>query len=162
MTFQINQRVAYPGFGLGRIAGIVTKCLSDAESLPYYEVVGEHSTLWVPVREAAARGLRRLTQQGELPRYRGVLRAAPADLEADPHLRYRDVQARLKRGTLQDLCEVVRDLTAHRGRTPLGAYDVLALEKSRRWLCQEWAMADGVPAAQAAAEVTDLLRPPAA
>lgn len=153
MSFQIDQRVVYPAFGLGRITGLVTKCFFEAETQEFYEVVGEHSTVWVQVNEAVARGLRRLTRQEELPHYRTVLCSQPIVLSPDSRLRHREVAARLKRCTFQDLCEVVRDLSAHGWQTPLSEYDLVALNKSRHWLCQEWAAADGVPLAQATAEV---------
>ncbi len=157
MSFQVDQRVVYPAFGLGRIAALVKKCYFDTDTQDFYEVVGEHSTVWVQVSDATARGLRRLTRKDELPHYRAVLRHAPAELSPDAHRRFRDVQAHLKRGTLLDLCETVRDLSAHGWHSPLGEYDAVVLTKSLNWLCQEWAVADGVSLAQATAEVKALL-----
>jgi RNA polymerase-interacting CarD/CdnL/TRCF family regulator len=60
--------VVYPAFAIGRIAGVVTKSLFEAESHLYYEVIGDRSTVWVQVDEGAARGLRRLTRRDELER----------------------------------------------------------------------------------------------
>lgn len=157
MNFRIEQRVAYPAFGLGRVAALVPKSYLDPEVNECYEVVGEHSTIWVQVSEAAARGLRRLTRQGELPLYRSLLRTAPAQLSADASSRFRDSQQRIKGGTLQALCEIVRDLSAYGWRKPMGEYDMLTLKKSRHWLCQEWAAADGVSLSQATAEIDSLL-----
>ena len=158
MPFQIDQRVAYPAFGLGRIAAVVTKSLLDSDRQDFYEVVGEHSTLWVEVTEASARGLRRLAQRVELPQFRNVLRGQPAELSADARQRHKDTQTQLRRGTLQDLCEVVRDLSALSWRKALGEYDAVELKKARSWLCQEWAAADGVSLAKATAEVNALLQ----
>jgi RNA polymerase-interacting CarD/CdnL/TRCF family regulator len=157
MSFQIDQRVVYPAFGLGRIAALVKKCFYEADTQDFYEVVGEHSTVWVQVSDASARGLRRLTRRDELPRYRSMLRKAPAELSPDAHQRFRDLQAHLKRGTLQDLCEIVRDVSARGWHRPLGEYDTVGLKKSLNWLCQEWAAADGVSLAEATAEVNALL-----
>lgn len=157
MSFQINERVAYPAFGLGRITARVTKSFFDADMQEFYEVVGEHSTVWVQVNEAVARGLRRLTRQEELPHYRAVLRSAPKPLSSDARQRHRDMAARLKRDTFQDLCELVRDLSAYGWRTPLSAEDTAGLNKSRRWLCQEWAAATGKSVAEAGAEIDGLL-----
>jgi RNA polymerase-interacting CarD/CdnL/TRCF family regulator len=158
MSFQIDQRVVYPAFGLGRITRRVTKSFYDADMQEFYEVVGEHSTVWVQVSEAAARGLRPLTRTGALPHFRAVLLSRPVILSTDARQRHRDMAVRLKRGTFQDLCEVVRDLTAHGWQTPLSEYDVLGLKKSLHWLCQEWAAADEVSLTQAMAEVNALLR----
>lgn len=158
MSFQIDQRVVYPSFGLGRITGRVTKCFFDSDMQDFYEVVGEYSTVWVQVSEAAARGLRRLTQKAELPHFRTVLRGQPAKMNPDARQRHRAMSARLKRGTMQDLCEIVRDLSAYGWQASLSEYDLVGLNKSRHWLCLEWAAADGVSLAQATTEVNDLLR----
>jgi RNA polymerase-interacting CarD/CdnL/TRCF family regulator len=157
MSFQINQRVLYPVFGLGRITGRVTKDFFGDDTQEFYEVAGEHSTVWVQVSEAATRGLRALTQPAELPHYRAVLRGKPADLSPDERQRHRDISARLKRGKMQDLCEIVRDLSARSCHAQLSVYDLLGLNKSRQWLCEEWAVADGISLAQATAEITGLL-----
>lgn len=158
MSFRVGQAVVYPTFGLGRIAAIVTKTDLDGQSQAFYEVRGEFSTLWVPVSEAAERGLRRVATQAELAPYRSLLQSQPADLSMDARLRQREIQARLRRGTLQDWCEVVRDLNALGSRSALGEYDVVELRKSRNWLNQEWAVAAGMSTAQAAAEIDRLLR----
>lgn len=157
MSFQIAQRVVYPTFGLGRITARVTKSFFDSDTQDFYEVAGEHSTIWVQVNEATARGLRGLTPRVDLPRYRDVLRSQPGRLNPDARLRHHDISARLKRGAFQDLCEVVRDLSAFGWQAPLSEYDVLGLTKSRRWLCQEWAAADGLSLAEATAAVDALL-----
>lgn len=157
MSFEVDQRVVYPVFGLGRIVGLVMKSFLDPEMQEYYEVVGESSTIWVQVSEAAARGLRRLTRPEELPHYRAVLRSQPAKLDPDDRRRHHGILARLKRGTFQDLCEVVRDLNAHGERAALSEYDLVGLEKSRRWLSQEWAAASGLSVDQATTEVNALL-----
>ncbi|MBL8056016.1 MAG: hypothetical protein JNK29_04925 [Anaerolineales bacterium] len=157
MSFQVGERVAYPAFGLGRVIARVTKSFFDAETQEFYEVAGEYSTVWVQVNEAEARGRRRLTRREELPRYQAVLAAAPAAVSADARQRQRDLAARLKRDTFQDLCEIVRDLSAYGRAAPLNAEDAAGLQKSRRWLCQEWAAAAGIPFEGATAEVDRLL-----
>jgi len=157
MSFQVGERVAYPAFGLGQIVARVSKSFFDAETQEFYEVAGEYSTVWVQVNEAEARGLRRLTRLEELPQYRAVLAAAPAAVNGDARQRQRDLAARLKRDTFQDLCEIVRDLSAYGRTTPLNAEDTAGLSKSRRWLCQEWAAAAGLSVERAAAEVDRLL-----
>ena len=158
MVFRIGQHVVYPGFGLGRVADVVHKSFSDAEPEAFYEVTGEHSTMWVPVGAAASRGLRPVTHATELPTYRSLLRSRPAALDPDARLRHRSVVESLKRGRLHDLCEVVRDLSAYGWHSPLNEYDLLALNKSRHWLLQEWAAAAGESPAEAQAEVDALLQ----
>jgi RNA polymerase-interacting CarD/CdnL/TRCF family regulator len=158
MTFQINDRVVYPAFGVGRIVGLVTKSFFEDESRLYYEVSGERSTAWVQVDEGAARGLRRLTRKDELFQHRDILRGPPISLSPDHRQRQLDLRSQLRRGRLQDLCEVVRDLSARGWHKPLNESDSFALEKGRGGLCQEWAATTGATLAEANVEVNALLR----
>jgi RNA polymerase-interacting CarD/CdnL/TRCF family regulator len=103
-------------------------------------------------------GLRELTAKADLPRYRGVLQSAPAPLNKDYHQRRGELRERLKAGTFQVRCEVVRDLTAHGWRKQLSEPDATLLRTTREGLCQEWAKAEAVTVAQATQEVEELLR----
>jgi RNA polymerase-interacting CarD/CdnL/TRCF family regulator len=158
MPFKIDDRVVYPAFGVGRVVGLVSKSFFEADTQLYYEVLGERSTVWVQVNEGEARGLRRLTRKDELAHYRAILRGRPVALNSDRVQRQLDLRSQLKRGTLQDLCEMVRDLSAHGWHKPLGEADALALRKSQAALSQEWAAADRVTLPEATAAITALLQ----
>jgi len=158
MSFHINDRVVYPAFGIGRVVGVVTKSFFDADSQPYYEVLGERSTVWVQVADGSARGLRRLTRPDELARYRQVVSGQPVALNQDHHQRQLDLKGQMKLGTMQGLCEMVRDLSARSWIKPLNEMDARSLRLSREAVCQEWAAVEGVPLPEAMAEVTLLLQ----
>jgi RNA polymerase-interacting CarD/CdnL/TRCF family regulator len=157
MPFEVDDQVVYPAFGIGRIVGLVPKTFFEAETQMYYEVSGDRSTVWVQVDEGSARGLRRLTRQDELAHYRDVLRGQPVALNQDHRQRQMDLRSQLKQGTLQSVCEMVRDLSARAWAKPLTETDSLALRRSRDALCQEWAAADGVSVSEATTELTALL-----
>jgi CarD family transcriptional regulator len=158
MRFQIGDRVIYPAFGVGRIAAMVTKSFFEAESQLYYEVTGERSTVWVQVEEGTDRGLRRLSRPEDLAHYREVLRGRPADLDADARQRQVDQREKIRRGTLQDVCEVVRDLSGRGWRKPLNESDSGTLRRGSEALYQEWAAVSGVSVDEATTEVAGLLR----
>jgi RNA polymerase-interacting CarD/CdnL/TRCF family regulator len=158
MPFEINDRVVYPAFGVGRIVGLMTKTLRAAESRMYYEVSGDRTTAWVQVEEGAARGLRPLTRKDELGHFRAVLRGRPVAMNADFRQRQLALRDQLKGGTLQCVCEVVRDLNGRSWLKALNESDLHTLRRSSDALCQEWAAADEITIAQATAEVGSLLR----
>lgn len=157
-AFSVNEQVVYPSFGVGRIAAVVKKDYVEDDGQLCYEVIGAHSRLWVPVDQASARGLRRLTRRADLDQFRHILRSAPAPLTADFRQRQKDLRDQLKQGTLQALCEVVRDLHARHLARPLVDYDAEMLRKSLDALCQEWAAVEQVTPAEASAEIERLLR----
>jgi RNA polymerase-interacting CarD/CdnL/TRCF family regulator len=155
MYFQVDDRVVYPTFGVGRVVGRVTMAFGQAEQQDYYEIASERSTTWVPVAESP--GLRRLTRKDELARYRHLLGGRPSDLNPDFRQRHLDMRSKAREGTLVALCEVVRDLRARGWRKPLSEGDANVLRLSHQALCQEWAAADDVSLPDATAEVNALL-----
>lgn len=157
MPFQVDDQVVHPGHGTGHIVGLVTKRFFDAEARLYYEIAIQNSTVWVPVDSGPADGLRLVTPKRELARFRNILRSRPAPLTADQRQRRLDLQTQLRTGSLQAVCEVVRDLTAHGWRKPLREAEAATLRKAREGLCQEWAAAEGVSVQRAAEEVDALL-----
>jgi len=157
MSFQINDRVVYPAFGVGRVVGLVTRTFAAAEARLYYEVLGDRSTVWVQVDGDADHGLRRLTRPDELAHFRAVLRGQPVDLNADSRQRQLEVRDRLRSGSLQATCEVVRDLSGRGWHKTLNDSDMTALRRSSNALYEEWAAASGVTPSQATAEVAGLL-----
>ncbi len=158
MHFQVNDKVVYPAFGVGRIVALVMKRFVEDENHQYYEVSGPRSTAWVAVAESSASGLRRLTRQDELAQFRAVLRSRPATLNTDHRQRVLDVRAQLKLGTLLAICETVRDLSARGWHKALSESDSHGLRLGRDALCAEWAAADGVTVPEATAEIDALLK----
>jgi CarD family transcriptional regulator len=157
MGFQIGDWVVYPAIGVGRIVGLMAKSLYNAESRLYYEVTGEGGTVWVQVDQPAAGGLRHLTRKSELAHLRQVLRGQPAALNGDFRQRRLDLREQLRRGTLQTLCEVLRDLRGRAWGKPLSENEATALRTCSDALCREWAAADNISVTQATTEVNALL-----
>ena len=157
MLFKVGERVVVPAFGLGDIVAIVNKGFAGGEKRQYYEVANGHGTIWVPVATAATAGLRAITAKSQLAHFRRVLRSDPAELERDNRQRRVDLFGRLKNGGFQDLCEVVRDLTARAAGKALGEADNQTLRRAREDLCAEWAEADGISRERAAEEIAALL-----
>jgi RNA polymerase-interacting CarD/CdnL/TRCF family regulator len=87
-----------------------------------------------------------------------VLLSSPVALSKDYHVRREELRGRLKSGTFQVKCEVVRDLTAHGWLKRLSEVDSALLRSARDGLCQEWAEAEAVTVAEATSEVEGLLR----
>lgn len=157
MPFQVDDSVVHPAHGVGRITKVVTQRFNEATARLYYEVAIQNSTVWVPVEADPTSGLRSVTLQSELGRYRGVLRGRPISLIPDHRQRRLYLLDRLKGGSFQALCDVVRDLTARSWQKPLNEMDSGTLRKARVDLCQEWAASEGVSVIQATEEVDALL-----
>ncbi len=156
MLFNVGDWLVHPSHGVGQVVRLERKQFAQAAQL-YYEVVISQGTLWVPAETPPA-GLRGVTAKGDLPRYRTLLKGSPGLLSKDHHQRRSELQERLKQGTFQVKCEVVRDLTAYGWPRQLGEADTALLRRARESLCQEWAAAEAVTVADATQEVEALLR----
>jgi RNA polymerase-interacting CarD/CdnL/TRCF family regulator len=158
MPFEINEQVVSPAFGVGRVVGIVMKQFLEAEARLYYEIVVGKSTVWVLAEAASqANSLRSITPKASLAFYRDVLRSRPVSLTKDSRQRRLDLLTRLRVGSFQDTCEVVRDLSARGWLRPTGEVDSAVLRKTRDALCQEWMASEGVSMLTATSEVNALL-----
>jgi RNA polymerase-interacting CarD/CdnL/TRCF family regulator len=157
MRFQVGDKVFHPISGVGHIETIEKKIFLGTESRLYYQVATDKSTVWVPVDAQAVIGLRPLTTKRDLARFRSVLKSRPASLTNNHGKRHLEISNRLKGGSLEVMCEAVRDLAGRGWHKPLSNADASSLRKAREALCQEWAAADGVSIAEASQEVESLL-----
>ncbi len=155
MRFKVGDTVFHPLHGVGMVVRLATKQLAGAAARQYYQVDLRKTTVWVPVETYAMIGLRHLIEKPELAAYRKLLTSAPILL--DRTRRRLELAERVKQGSFQALCEMVRDLSARGWHKPLGATDVAALRKLLDLLCQEWAASNGVTVSEASQEIQALL-----
>ena len=156
MLFSIGDWVVHPLHGVGQVVKLERQQFAEAAQL-YYEVAMARGTVWVAAETLLA-GLRGVTAKGDLPRYRRVLMSSPGLLNKDYHHRRAELQDRLRQGTFQVKCEVVRDLSAYGWPKRLSEVDAALLRRARDSLCQEWAVSEAVTVAEATHEVETLLR----
>jgi CarD family transcriptional regulator len=112
MMFQVGDMVIHPGYG----AGLVTKiekltCLGSNKLYYLIELSDELKTnVWVPVKDAEAKGVRHPTPKSQLGRIWRILRAVPETLATDHKERYGLLQEKLRGGDIFRIAEVVRDM----------------------------------------------------
>lgn len=156
MPIEVNDWVVHPQTGVGRVVKLEVREFGPGTAQRYYVIAIAKGTMWVPV-EGPASGLRKLTAKGELGKYRGILRSRPTPLVADSRQRQIALAERLKEGSFQARCEVVRDLTAHRWNKSLNESSGILLRSAHEVLCAEWAAAGGLSFSEASQEVEALL-----
>jgi RNA polymerase-interacting CarD/CdnL/TRCF family regulator len=157
MPFKIGDSVILPAYGIGHISEIEEKNFSEQGTRLYYKVALLKRTIWIPAEAHEVSGLRLVTGKSDLDHYRTLLKSPPTPLEKNHHRRHLELVSRLKQGSFQGVCEVVRDLTAWGWRKPLGQTDTALLQKTRQSLYQEWATAAGISTTEAIKEIDTLL-----
>jgi RNA polymerase-interacting CarD/CdnL/TRCF family regulator len=158
MQFKIGDPVVHPAFGIGHIVEIEEKSFFEKEVHLYYKITRLKRTMWVRVESREGGGLRLVTAKSDLDYYCDLLKSPPVPLNTNQQQRQLELISRLKQGSFQGVCEVVRDLTAWNWHKPLGQADTTTLQKSQDSLYQEWATAAGVSTAEAIREIGSLLR----
>ena len=156
--FKVGDNVVHPVYGVGHIVQIEQKQFSEKGVRQYYKVILPRSTIWVPIEAQASIGLRLVTARSDLDQYRNLLKSRPVPLKHNHAQRHVELANRLKEGSFQVMCEVVRDLTVSGWQKPLGRSDAVILQKTRERLLQEWAASAGVSTTAAGKEINTLLR----
>ncbi len=158
--FEIGDTVVHPQHGVGQIVKLEDREFERGETRRYYEVeIPGGSTVWVPV-DLSNSGLRGLAHKNELSHCREILTARPQPLTEDGRVRQTDLVARLKQGTIDAQCEVVRDLSAFVAHKPSYGALTAFLEAMLRVLSQEWAIVEGITITEATSEIHSLLEKP--
>jgi len=157
MQYQIGDKVFHPIHGIGKIVAIKEKALNgDVPSL-YYEVAMSNSRMWVMVHPLEEGRLRHITPRSDMERYHSLLKSRPVPLENNYRQRQNDLITRFKSGTLQDLCEIVRDLRARKTLRVLSEFDSTLLTRASDYLFDEWAAINEISRYEASRDVEALL-----
>ena len=161
MQFKIGDFVVHPAYGIGQIVKIEEKQFSKKSGARlYYQVtMPDCNVIWTPVENQVANGLRLVTAKSDLDQYRDLLKSPPVSLnDNQPQQRHLELISRLKQGSFQVTCEVVRDLTLTDWQKPLGITNKTILRQTQQRLYQEWASAADISIAEATKEVDTLLQ----
>jgi RNA polymerase-interacting CarD/CdnL/TRCF family regulator len=160
MQFKVGDVVVHPAYGIGHIAKIKEKQFSkkNVARLYYQVTMPDRNVIWTPVENQVSNGLRLVTAKSDLDQYRTLLKSDPVLLKKNHPQRYLELVSRLKQGSFQVMCEVVRDLTLADWQKPLGITNKTILRQTQQRLYQEWASAADVSIAEATKEVTTLLQ----
>ncbi len=110
--FHVGEAVVHPAHGPGRVVKIKQLASLGSEK-SYYSIQlldGSEMQVWVPVREAEEKGIRRPIKASVLRRVWRLLRATPESLPSDHQERYRIVREKLEHGDILQIAEALRDL----------------------------------------------------
>jgi RNA polymerase-interacting CarD/CdnL/TRCF family regulator len=157
MDYHEGDCVVHQNFGVGTIAGIETRD-NGSESLLYYRVSFDRTTVWVPVENQSRGGLRPLTPKSDLSRYRALLESLPNDLDNDFRKRSLELNERKDSGTYSGMCVVVRDLSARLSKKSISEHEKVLLKRTLDALVTEWSLAGGISTDQARNEIEESLK----
>jgi CarD family transcriptional regulator len=141
MQFAVGDKVVQPGIGAGRIVG--TKEQELVAGYKHYYVIsipGRNSTVYVPIRNAEALGVRPAMTQGKVDCVLDTLSSTPEPLPRDYIERQEQIELKIKTDQPLLVAEVVRDLAGRERTAPLTAKDREQLLRGRYLLAGEIAL----------------------
>jgi RNA polymerase-interacting CarD/CdnL/TRCF family regulator len=148
MQFQIGEKVVHRAYGVGEILQIDEKILSGRAET-YYVVKIRDLTVWVPMNGGGEGSLRSTTPASEFNSLFEILSNSGEDLASDRLERRTELIDRLRHGSLESICRVIRDLSSYRRTNKLNDHDVSVLERAKNLLLDEWQLALSVPLSEA-------------
>jgi RNA polymerase-interacting CarD/CdnL/TRCF family regulator len=157
MQFNTGDIIVHPVYGVGNILKIEEKRFSEIEKCLYYKISLSRSEIWVPVEAQEDIGLRLVTTNEDLGQYRDILKSRTVLIDDNFFGKDADLSGRLKDGSFQTVCEIVRDLTVLGWQKPLGVSAKTILRKAQEKLYEEWSIAAGISVAEANTEIASLL-----
>ena len=149
--------VVHKTFGVGHITALVEKEINEDEARLFYEVHLEKATIFVPVDSEHPSPFRMLSSEDDLAKFQRVLKSKPNLLDDNFRARFLSVDLKLKEGSLQAVCEVVRDLTAREHSKHLSKGDENRLQNAKDTLFKEWSVSKEISIAEAEQEIESLL-----
>lgn len=138
MNLQIGQKVAYPTQGV-----CIVEAIKSRDSADYYflRVIRDNSTIFVPVSNAAAVGIRPVISGEEYSRLVEFLGADFEEVSNDWKIRAREFGIKLQSGNLFEIADVLKKLTFISREKKLSFREQSYLEKARFMIVSEAAVA---------------------
>jgi CarD family transcriptional regulator len=157
MTFQVGDKVVHRSFGQGEVIELDEKELAG-ESQQYYVVEFPQLTLWVPVNGAEQGSLRLPVERCEFKKLYEILRSPGEVLFEDRFQRQVQLSGRMKEGSTEELCRIIRDISARSMDYKLNENDLSVLRHAQSLLLDEWQFSLGISLEESRIELEKLLQ----
>ena len=159
MNFQVGDTVVHWSFGLGQIIGLEERAVAGEKQL-YYEVKIQDFSVWVPADGKLGSRLRSPTSARAFKRLFAILGGPAGIMSSDRRERKLDLHMKMAGGKDTAICQVIRDLTSMEQQKSLNYDERAILKQACTLLLAEWGYSMAIPAAQAQADLYQMLKPP--
>jgi CarD family transcriptional regulator len=165
MTFSLEEKVVYPGYGVAKISRIVEKKIAGSSAL-FYELVFLHRdmTILVPQNNVLSVGIRKLSSTQHIDALFRELAEPVVEQSSDACLcnwnkRNKEYQFKLRSGNIQEICKIYRDLRSIEKRKELSFGERSLLQQTELLLVEEIALVRDMLEEKATEELRAMLPP---
>jgi len=156
-VYHIGDTIVHWNYGFGTILAIEEKEF-DGVTQQYYVVQVERLQLWVPVDEPGVSSIRLPTERFEFKALFDILRTPGEPLPDHQYQRRLELQERMQKKNLSDLCHLIRDLADRSRQHTPNQNDVSVLSRAEELLLDEWVRSMGIERPFASEELEVLLQ----
>ncbi len=156
--YEIGDKVVYPMHGVGLIKKIEEKDILGNKKL-YYIMEMAHSkmTVMIPVDMSTKIGLRNLVNYTQISEALSILQDEATELEEDWKVRYNTNHGKIKKGSIFDLAEVVRNLFMRNQIKELSNSEKKLFENAKKLMVDEIALSKEIDKTEAEHLITETL-----
>ncbi len=156
MNYQIGDPVVHCSYGVGKVTGVEERAYNNTKVL-FYKIEVNDLTIWVPADENINKRLRPPVSAAAFKKLLATLSSPAEHLPKDRRERNTMLQERMKDGSVESLCKVLRDLKFFRRDKTWSDYDSALMKRAQKALLGEWVHSLSVTPEQAEADLQNLL-----
>ena len=150
LGFKVGEKLVYPNHGVTVVEHIGESPIMDpGENYYHLRLLANNSRLVVPIRNTERVGLRRLYQQKEIKGLISLLEAKLVKAHTDWKGRYRDNLEKMKTGRLEDVADVLKNLSEVARKKSLSFREKKMYDRAKYLLVSEVAIVKNIPEAEA-------------
>ena len=158
MNIEVGETLVYPHHGAAKIVKIENREFAgEKQKHLQLKVTQGDLLIWVPFSKIEAVGIRAVIDNKGVKKVIEILQAEFVEEPTNWSRRYKANKEKIDSGEVMKVAEVVRDLWRRGQDKVLSAGEKNMLAKARQTLEGEWALARGITAEAATAEVEKVL-----
>ncbi len=141
--FKIGDKAVYPGHGVGEIKAIERKeIMGKNQEFYIFLTLGSGMTIMIPKANTKHVGLRRLVNASDVPRVFEILKKKKVKIASQTwNKRYKLFNDKIKRGSIFEIAEVLRDLIIISSSKDLSFGERKMMDTAKTLLVKELALA---------------------
>lgn len=157
MKYKNGDMVVHWNYGPGQITGIEEKQYAG-QTRQYYVLKTSQLTLWVPTDEEGEKSMRQPVSRTEFKSFKEILRSESDPLPDDQFQRHSQLTERIRRKSLDDVCRIIRDLTARAQSQKLNRNDTAILKQAQELILGEMQLSLGTSREHVELEFNSLMK----
>ncbi len=157
--FKVGDKILYPMHGAGIIVEIEeSEILKEKKFYYILKIFGRDIKIMIPVENSQRIGVRPVVSQEEMLHAVEILKSEPTAMDSNWNRRYRENTEKLKSGEIDQVAEVIRNLSHADERRKLSAVENKMLTNARQIFISEVALAGDMKVEEASVLVEQAVK----